>query len=183
MNAKIICQNITKEKINEAFTLGAYKIGDFDVHAIKYKMYGKGENIMIEFEEPFDFCHLAFVIIDLLEVSRNIQRDVQGFVSTSKANKVTEYFNGERVCFYLSEKLKQGLKKNEDNYLDIVNLTTESNKNFTFDIDNLFSYISENRMKFEEPDLKSLDYELIEEGEYLYEKGDFENEYLKGLKK
>ena len=184
MNARIITENLTKEEINEAFTLGEYKKGDFDVQGIQYKMYGKGDNIWIEFEERFEFCHLVFVVIDLLEVSRTkTQRDVKGFVDTSKTNKITESLNDDRVCFYLSEALKKGLRENEEVYLDIVNIVTTSNKNYTVDIDNLFSYISENRNKFEEPELNTKDYELIGEGEYLYEKGNFEKEYIEELKK
>ena len=111
MNAKIICQNIDREKIEKAFVLGEYQKDDFGVQSIKYKMYGRGDTILIEFESEFDFCQLIFVIVDLLEISRNDKRDVKGFVNTSKPNKITEYLNDERVCLYLSEEFKKSTKR------------------------------------------------------------------------
>lgn len=183
MNSRIICQNLTEEKIEEALSLGEYKKEDLDVFVIKYKMYKGANRIMIEFDEPFDFCQMIFIMVDFFEISRNDSRDVQGFVSTDKSNKITEYLNGERTCIYLSKEMKLALNKNGDKYLDFVDLVTESNKNYSIDIGNLFSYKLEDNKEFEEPSLRSFDHELIKEGEYLYEKGDFENEYLEDVKR
>jgi len=183
MNAKIICQNLSKEKIEKAFVLGEYQKDDFGVQSVKYKMYGRGDSILIEFETEFDFCQLIFLIVDLLEISRNDKRNIKGFVNTKKSNKITEYLNEERVCLYLSEELKQALKEEQDKYLDMVDIVTKSNNNYSIDIDSFFSYTSEDQTKFEESDLKIFDYELIKEDEYLYELSNFEEEYLEDLKK
>jgi len=182
MNAKIICQNISKEKIENAFVLGEYQKGDIGVHSINYKMYGRGDTILIEFETEFDFCQLLFVVVDLLEISRYDNRDVKCFVNTYKSNKITEFLNDERVCLYLSEELKEALKEEKDKYLDMVDFVTVTNKNYSIDTDSFFSYTSEDKRKFEESDLKIFDYDLIDEGEYLYENSNFEEEYLEDLR-
>jgi len=183
MNARIITEHISKEKIIEAFNLGEYQKDDFEVYAIKYKMYGKDDKITIEFEEQFDFCKMMFIMVDLFETSRNLQGEIQGFVDTDKSNKITEHLNGERICFYLAEEVKVALKENKTNYLDILDLVSESNINYTINTDNFLSYTLESKMRFDEPNIELLDYELIEEGEYLYEIDDYENEYLETLNK
>ena len=143
-------------------------------------MYGQGNNTLIEFDGAFDFCHLIFVIVDLFETSRNAHGDIRGFVDTKKSNKITEYLNDERVCLYLRHESKEVLIRNMDTYLERLDLVSQSNKNYSIDIDSLFSKPSEDQTKFEES--KILDYEFIKEGEYLYEFTNFEKEYLEDLK-
>lgn len=145
IKAKIICKNIDKKKIDKAFALGEYQKNDLGIQSIKYKMYGEGNIILIEFENEFDFCQLIFVIVDLLEISRNDNRDVKGFVNTSKSNKITEYLNNERVCLYLSEELKEALKEESEKYLDMVDIVSKSNKNYSIDIDNFFPILLRNK--------------------------------------
>ena len=62
-----------------------------------------------------------------------------------------------------------------------MDIVTKSNKNYSIDTDSLFSYNSEDQTNFEEYDLKIFDYDLIGEGEYLYELSNFEEEYLEDL--
>lgn len=182
MTAKIICQNITKEEIKIAFNLGKYQKSDIGVYSIPYKVYEKADTIWIEFEEQFDFCQMLFVIADIFETAKNKKRDVLGFVKTNKSNKITEYLNDERVCLYLSDRLKSDLNTYEESYVDSLDIVAESNKNYLIVIDSLFSYNSNENKRFDEPQLNLSEYKLIKENEYLYEKEDFEHEYIEDLK-
>lgn len=144
-------------------------------------MYRNNDIIKIEFEDGFDFCQFLFVIIDLLETTREDSRDVIGFVNTDRPNKITEYLNGESVCLYLSETLKQVLKEDEDSYLNVIDIVTASNKNYSINIENFFSFNLEDTRKYEASKFNLLEYQLIAEGTYLFKEEDFESEFLENL--
>lgn len=183
MKAIIFCQNISIETIEEAFTLGDYQNSDIDILSIPYKLYRKENNIIIEFEEAFDFSQMLFVVADLLEISRNDSRDVLAYVNTHASNKITEFLKGASVCLYLSEVLKLSLRMYPDSYIDEMNYVTASNKNYSIDMATFFSYKNKEKRNYEASHLQYDDHEFIKRGEYLYEKGDHENEYLEDLKR
>ena len=180
-NAIIYCQGIAPDQLQEGLTLGEYEKTDPEVQATSYRLYQKDGAFLLEFTALLDFGHVLYLVSDLLEVSREQERDIQGFVDTDPKSKITEHWRGQRVCLYLSEPLKRAMQEEPDKYLDFVDIVSETNQHSSIEIDNFFSYTSEDQRPYQEPDLSDFKEYLLGSGEYLYEEGNFEEEYLEDL--
>lgn len=185
MSTRIICKRFEHKQITEAFNLGGYDANNSEIVSAKYSLYEREGQYLIEFDDNIDFCQLLFLMVDLNEVGRMTDCKIKGFVNTDVNNKITEYLGGERICFYVSENLKAIIAndQNEDNDLDIMDLVTRSGLNYSIDIDNLFSYESDDETPYIEPIIKFKDFNLIETGTYLFEESNFEQEFLEDIER
>ncbi len=182
MKAIVICRHLNLLQVEEALTLGGYQIGNQGICSTNFQMFRKADEIRIEFEDAFDFCQMIFLTLDLVEVSRETNGEVLAFVDTDFSSKITEYLQGERVCLYLSPEIADVYEQDPDEPANVLDIVTSSNRNYTIDILDFFSYTSPDRTPFEEPFFDRENWELVRTGVYLYEEGDFENEFLEDLR-
>lgn len=183
MNARIYCTNCSEEDLQEALTLGNYSKGDPSVKAIGYQLYQYGSTLLLEFETPFDYCQMTFLVMDLLDVTRAIQNsNVKGFIDTNKNSRITDFMKGQRACLYLAAPHKKALREDPNSDLEGINIVIRNNEHYKIDIENFFAYPSKDATAFAEPQGAAGNYKLIGKGEYLYEEGDFESEFLEDLK-
>ncbi len=168
MNAKIFCSDIEITQIDKAFNLGNYRREHPNIHSIKYKIYSRGKSKFIEFESTFNFGNFVFLMVDMFEENRKEAGVIKGFVNTLSSDVYTSHLADERVCIFLHDDLKSQLKKQGEAFLDVVDIVTESNKNYAFEIMDFQLYSSEKYSYFEELNWQSLDFTFIQEGEYLY---------------